>query len=828
MATPSLPGCFRRSFHVGLVAVVLGSLHVATPCTLAAESAADVMTIKLLPGEISLAGPEARQRLLVQRVESGLDAGQVSEGVLYETSNPAVVAIEGEFAVPVGNGEATITAKLGESVGTAIVRVTAMDLPFTWSFRNHVESVLSKSGCNSGACHGAQAGKKGFKISLRGYDPEGDFQVLTRQARGRRIIPSDPARSLILTKPSGAIPHGGGFRYDTASLEYRVIAEWIAAGTPAPTAEDPRLERLEILPATTILRPQATQQLVVRAHFSDGHSEDVTRWVKFTSTDQTVAEVDDQGLVRVMGNGEGAVTAWYLSQVVAATITVPYANDVPDQVFAESPSHNFIDELVLAKLRSLRLVPSPRADDATFIRRAFLDTIGVLPTPDETRAFVADQAADKRDRLIDKLLERPEFVDYWTYKWCDLLLVNSEKLSPAAMWSYHNWIRNQVAANMPWDRLVASLLTSSGSTLENGATNFFVLHEDPLELAENTSLAFLGLSIGCARCHNHPLEKWTNDQYFGMANLFSRVRRKTGSDAGLQFVFASDSGELIQPLRGKPQPPRPLDGAAIPFEKTSDRREVVAAWVTSPENPYFARAITNRVWANFLGRGLVENVDDLRLTNPASNAELHDALADYLIAQKFDLKALMREILRSATYQRASEPTAGNEADSKHYAHYYPRRMMAEVMIDAFSQVTGAPTEFPGYPAGWRALQLPDSNVDSYFLKTFGRPERVITCECERVAEPSMVQVLHMSNGDAINRKLAVPKNRIGAMIESGAADPAIIEELYVAALSRMPAPEERQEIIDVLASTPAEERRAAIEDLYWGILSSKEFLFNH
>lgn len=784
--------------------------------------------IRLLPGEISLTGPEARQRLLVQGISGDLDSGQITAGVTFATSDPAVVAIEGDTAVPVGNGEASITATVGDHSTTSQVRVTAMEIPFTWSFRNHVESVMSKTGCNSGACHGAQAGKKGFKISLRGYDPEGDFLVLTRQARGRRVTPSDPARSLILTKPSGAIAHGGGLRFDTDSLEYRVLSEWIAAGTPAPAPEDPRLERLEILPANTVLRPEAVQQLVVLAHFNDGHVEDVTGWVKFTSTDQTVAEVDEQGLVRVMGNGEGAITAWYLSQVVAATITVPFPGEASDDHFAAATSRNFIDELVLAKLRSLRLAPSPPADDATFIRRAFVDTIGILPTADETREFVADQSDDKRDRLIDALLERPEFVDYWTYKWCDLLLVNSEKLPPAAMWSYHNWIRNRVAANTPWDRLVAALLTSSGSTLENGATNFFVLHEDPLELAENTSLAFLGLSIGCARCHNHPLEKWTNDQYFGMANLFSRVRRKTGADAGLQFVFAADSGELIQPLRGKPQPPRPLDGEPLPFEATADRRETLAAWVTSPDNPYFARAITNRVWANFLGRGLVENVDDLRLTNPASNAELHEALADYLVEHDFDLKALMREILGSATYQRSSEPIAGNEADTKHYAHYYPRRMMAEVMLDAFSQVTGAPTEFPGYPAGWRALQLPDSNVDSYFLRTFGRPERVITCECERVAEPSMVQVLHMSNGDAINRKLSAVPNRITEMLDAGMSDPAIVEALFLAALSRMPATEERQQIIDVLAATPAEERRLAVEDLYWGILSSKEFLFNH
>lgn len=785
-------------------------------------------SLRLLPASIALRGPVATQRLLVQRVADEHVVGHVSEAVVFESSDPQVASIEQGVVVARGNGTATVRATVGEQTTSAEVTVEGFDQPFVWSFRHHVEPVLSKAGCNSGACHGAQAGKKGFRLSLRGYDPAGDFDSLTRDARGRRIIPSDPGRSLILTKPTGAIPHGGGVRFDVDSLDYRVLSEWIAAGTPPPAADDPALQRLEILPSSVVLRPEDEQPLVVRAHYSDGRVEDVTHWVKYTSTNQTVCEVDEQGRVHVMGYGEGAVTAWYSSQVVAATVTVPFEQEVDPAVFADSPRHNFIDELILAKLASLNLPPSPPCSDAEFIRRATIDTIGVLPTAEETTAFLADENPDKRQQLIDRLLARPELVDYWTYKWSDLLLVNSDKLRPPAMWSYYNWIRNHVAANTPWDRVAAELLTATGSTLQNGATNFFVLHEDPFELAENTSVALLGMSINCARCHNHPLEKWTNDQYYGMANLFSRVRTKNGPGDGMQVVFSATEGELIQPLHGEAQPPQPLDGQALAFDADIDRREHLARWLTSPENPLFKRAIVNRVWANFMGVGLVEMVDDLRQTNPPSNAELLTALSDYLVEQEFDLQALMRLILESAAYQRSSAPLPENAADERFYARYYPRRLMAEVMLDAFSQVTGSPTQFPDYPDTWRALQLPDSNVDSYFLRTFGRPERVITCECERVAEPSMVQVLHISNGDAINAKLAAPGNVLDELLSSGVSNEELIAQLYLSALARHPTAEEQSEILKVFAEVGDGERRTLLEDLYWGVLSSREFLFNH
>jgi hypothetical protein len=785
-------------------------------------------SLRLIPSEFTLVGPAARQSLVLERFTADAATGQIAEGVEFVSSDPGVVRIEGGVALPAANGKATITASSGDARATAEVNVTNRDQAFAWSFRNHVESVLSKSGCNSGACHGALAGKKGFKLSLGAFDPESDFAYITRQARARRVVLSDPGRSLVLTKPSGAVPHKGGVRYAVDSLEYRVVAEWIAAGAPAPRDDDPRLARLEILPAATTLKPGAKQQLIVRAHFSDGHAEDVTRWVKFTSTNESVALVDAGGLVQVAGHGEAAIKGWYLSSNVVATISCAYENSVAGDAFAKAARRNFIDDLVLAKLETLNVPPSPAAGDAEFLRRAHIDTIGVLPTVAEVRAFLSDASPDKRDKLIESLLSRPEFVDYWAYKWSDLLLVNSEKLRPAAMWSYYHWIRNNVAANTPWNTFARQLVTATGSTLENGAANFFVLHQDPPELAETVSVAFLGMSINCAKCHNHPLEKWTNDQYYGMANLFSRVRSKEAEGDGNRVVYPVTSGEWIQPRTGKAQVPRPLDGQPLAFDAEADRRVHLADWLVSPDNPYFSRAITNRVWANFFGVGLVESVDDLRLTNPPSNAALFAAAARYLVDQKYDLKALMRAILQSATYARSSQPLAENAADQRFYSRYYPRRMMAEVLLDALAQVTSAPTNFGDYAPGTRAIQLPDVNVNSYFLRTFGRPLRAITCECERTAEPSMVQVLHISNGDTINQKLQAKGNRLDEMLGSGMSQETIVEEAYLAALSRLPTDAEKSQLLAVLAEAGPADKRAALEDLFWSILSSKEFLFNH
>ena len=474
---------------------------IAISCLTASATADDALVI--LPPQFTLTGSESRQTLLVEAVIDGHHAGQLTENVKLISSNQLVVRIENGVAVPVGDGKATITATVRDRQATTAVTVDQQQAPHRWNFRIHVESVLSKTGCNSGACHGALAGKNGFKLSLRGYDPEYDFQAITRQARGRRIVPSDPGRSLFLTKPSGAVPHKGGLRFDVDSKEYRVLSQWIATGQTPPQTDDPKLERLEILPASVVLLADATQQLVVRAHFDDGHSEDVTRWVKFTATNESVAQVDETGSVSVTGHGEGNVVGWYLGSNTVATIAVPFESKVAAEVFTAAERRNLIDNHVLDKLQSLNIPPSRQCTDEVFIRRAFLDTIGMLPDAEETRTFLADKSPDKRNRLIDGLLARPEFVDFWAYKWSDLLLVTGARLRPKAVEIYYSWIRKQVAENAAWDDFARGVLLAKGSTFDNGAANFYSLHQDPQDMAETVSMAFLGMSIGCARCHDH-------------------------------------------------------------------------------------------------------------------------------------------------------------------------------------------------------------------------------------------------------------------------------------------------------------------------------------
>ncbi len=798
-------------------------------------------SLTLLPAKFTLDGPAAEQRLVLEMADGKTLLGQVTNNVTFTSSNPKVVRIEDGLAVPVGNGTATVTGKSGRSSAKAEVRVVNMDKPFAWNFRNHVQPVLAKTGCSMGACHGAFAGQGGFKLSLRGWDDEGDFRSITRSALGRRVMVAEPAHSLLLIKPTAAVPHKGGDRFGTNSLEYRILAEWVANGTPAPRPDDARITRLEVQPEQVFLKAGVPQQILVRATFSDGEVRDVTRWAKFTSANGSVCSIGEDGLVTVIGPGEGPISAWYLSRIAMATVTVPYQNKLAASTFTKAPRRNFIDELVNEKLKALNVPPSPRCADTEFIRRAYLDTIGILPTAAEVREFLADASPKKRDALIERLLARPEFVDYWSYKWSDLLLVNGAKLPQPAMWSYYQWIRGQVEANTPWDEFVRQLVTARGSTLDNGAANYFVLHDDPTLMAETTTVAFMGLAINCAKCPNHPMEKWTNDQYYEFANLFARVRTKNGSGGeGDKVIFAAASGDVPALLSGKPLPPRPLDGQAIAIDAPGDRREALAAWLTSRDNPYFTRAIANRVWANFMGVGLVEAVDDLRVTNPASNEKLLSALAKFLADQRYDLKSLMRLILQSETYQRGSESGPGNAGDQRYYSRYYPRRLMAEALLDAYSQVTGVPTEFrrdvrnanrgvgDRYPVSLRALQLPDANVASYFLKTFGRADRLQTCECERSEEPSMAQALHIANGDTLNPKLAAKDNHIAKLIAAKKTNEEILDEAFLSTLSRPPTPTERTRSLKLLTDAGEAERRPALEDLYWGLLSNKEFLFNH
>ncbi len=806
--------------------------------------------LKLFPAEAQLTGSDCSQRLLLHKIEQGEIREQLADKIEWQSSDPSIAEVSEEGIVrPVGNGTATITARSGSESASCTVKVSDAERQRPWNFRQDVLPVLSRQGCNMGACHGALAGKGGFRLSLGAYDPDSDFFNIVKQDRGRRTEFAAPAQSLILTKPSGGLPHKGGVRISTDSRDYQILAEWIAQGAAAPTATDPQIESIQILPEQSRLQPGDQQQMVLIVNYSDGRQEDVTHWVRWSSANDAVCQISKDGHVTVIGPGEGAVTAWFSSKIAVARVTVPFPNAVPEEVFTSLKPRNFIDEEVNRQLKKLNLPPSGLCDDATFIRRVFLDTIGLPPTVDEVQRFLASQEADKRDKLIDALLERPEFVDYWTYKWSDVLMLNGTLLRPEALKAYYQWIHAHVEKNTPWDVMVREILTATGSSTENGATNFFALFQTPEEMTENASQAFMGLSLACAKCHNHPLEKWTNDQYYAMANIFARVRAKGwGGDRrngdGVRTLFIVESGELVQPRTGAPQPPTPLDSKPIPFDDPGDRRIVLAQWMTSPENPYFAKSITNRVWANFFGIGLVESVDDMRVSNPPTNEPLLRRAAEYVVAEKFNLKSLMREILRSQAYQRSSLPVAGNEKDQRFYSRYFPRRLNAEVLHDAVVQATGVPTKFdsitfPGadaqktsfYPLGTRALQLYDSAVDSYFLKAFGRNQRNIVCECERSNEPSMVQVLHISNGSTINEKLADKKSlafELTAQLQNGMAVTTLVDEAYLACLSRYPTANERKQFVSELESAPLTERGALVEDLFWALLSSREFVFNH
>jgi hypothetical protein len=794
--------------------------------------------LRLLPPSVRLVGPHARQRFVVERTAGSIGTADLTAKAAFATDNPRVATVDQDgFVSPVGDGLATVTATSDGQIARASISVEDHDRDEPWSFRNHVEPVLTKQGCNAGACHGAAAGKNGFRLTLRGYGPEIDHAVLTRQALGRRVVKTAPQESLMLLKPTGAIEHGGGVRFAVGSLEYRVFAEWIAAGMPGPSDRDPEIRALNLLPAAVRLEPGQSQQILVQAVYSDGRIEDVTHWARFASTDDGVTAVDDRGKLKVTGRGEAFVSVGFASRVGRVMVTAPFALKPDPKVFAGAPRHNPIDEKNLAKLTALGIPPSPDAGDAAFLRRAYLDATGTLPPASQVEAFLKDSDPNKRARLVDRLLESSQYVDYWAYKWSDVLLVSSRKLPGPSMWSFYQFVRNSVAKNVSWDRFARSIVTSQGSTLSNGAANFYVLHRDPIELSESASMAFLGLSLTCARCHNHPLEKWTQDQYYGFANLFARVKLKDGETAGDEVVANAAEGEILHPRRGIAMLPQPLDAPPMAEGDPRDRRSVFADWLTRPDNPYFARAVVNRVWSNFFGRGLVDPDDDLRVSNPPSDEALLDWLVDDFVAHQFDIKHLIRTIMNSAVYARSSLPVPGNESDTKFLSHYRVKRLPAEVLLDAIAQVTEVPTPFDGYPAGWRSLQLPDSQVASSFLDSFGRAPRIATCSCERSSEPSMAQALHLANGTTVNEKLRSESSIAAKSVARNDRDDAIVDRLFFAALARRPTSAERDRMLKALkestagltdAKAIATARRQAVEDLYWAVLTCQEFLFNH
>ncbi len=810
-----------------------------------ANAEAPPSRLELHPARIDLHGPGARHRLLVTAHFADGHRHDVTAVASFASANLAVATVSaiGECAA-VADGTTTLTVTYAGRTAELPVAVAGTREVAPPSFVNGVLPVLTRFGCNAGACHGKAAGQNGFRLSLRGYAPELDYRWLTREFAARRVAASTPDESLLLQKPLGQAPHAGGRLFTPGSRAHRILRDWLAAGMPAPPPNEPTARRIEILPGPRTLAVGEEQQMLVRAEYAPGVWRDVTWLARFDSNDPGQVEITPGGRVKALRPGETAIRAAFQSEVAAAVITVPFAQSIPAERYAAR--NNLIDAHVFRKLAVLHIEPSELCGDAEFVRRVFLDTIGTLPTPEEVRAFLTDPRPDKRSRLIDELLERPEWVDYWTLFLADLLQNRRERDRDArgtkGVRSLHAWLRGQLARNRPWDELARDVLTATGSSSDAPAVGYYVVtigeqrEVEKSEVTDSVAQAFLGTRIGCARCHNHPLERYTQDDFYHFAAFFSRtlIERPAGMAPGpvVLRVAAPNPRQnnlppgVIQPRTNQYLPPQPLDRSPVAVRPGGDPRAKLAAWVTDPRNEFFSGAMVNRLWRHFLGVGLVEPVDDLRATNPPTNPELWQVLKREFVAHKFDLKHLQRLILSSRTYQLTSATKPTNAADTHFYSHYYARRLPAEVLLDALDQAAGVPEAFPGYPTGLRAVQLPDPGLKSYFLGLFGRPERATACACERSVEVTVPQLLYLQNGDSLMQKLRAADGRLGQLLASQRPDDAITDELFLAALSRPPRAAERAAVRQALAD--AGDRAEAFRDLLWALLNSKEFAFNH
>ncbi len=758
---------------------------------------------------------------------SDLTHKDLTRNAKFSSTAVKIATIEPSGIVhPAGDGDALLTIETGGKKAQVPVHVQRSQADLPVSFTREVIPVLTQAGCNQGACHGGQHGKNGFKLSLRGFDPAFDYVQIVQSAEGRRVVLSDPECSIILQKPTLTMEHGGGQRFVVNSRSYTVLKQWLEDGAPGPSAQDATVTGLEVWPTKRLMTPEEQQQIVVRALWSGGRSSDATALAQFDSLNDAVAPVTANGLITAKEKGETHIMVRFGGQVAVVDVTLPYSQVSQPLV----SGNNFVDEKLIAKWKDLGLTPSGLCSDEEFYRRIHLDAIGTLPSPADIKAFLEDKDPNKRNRVIDKVLARPEFVDFWALKWGDLLRINRTQLNEKGMWSFYNWIRTALRENKPVDEFVRDIITAEGSTFTVGPANFYRVGASATDWSEAASQLFLGVRLQCAKCHHHPWEKWSQDDYYGMGAFFVRLGTKGSREFGLfggeRVTYLRPTGEISNPRTGTVVPPHPLDGPAMP--DPFDRRRKLAEWMTAPTNPFFARNVVNRFWGYLMGRGLVEPIDDMRATNPASNPELLDALAQDFVKAKFDLKHLLRTIMRSRAYQISSATTPGNQPDAANvnFTHCTVKRLTAEELADALDFATGTKEKYPGLPKGTRAIQLPDSEVRSFFLDTFGRPARKVSCECERSGQPNIAQAMHLLNGDFLNRKIASAEGRIEGLFKSQAPLPKVVEELYLATVSRPPKPKESEKALDWLKTAPSPKEGA--QDLLWALLNSREFLFNH
>lgn len=794
---------------------------------------------QVTPPTVALHGNFARAQLQITQLgaKGKIDdrSDDLTRTAKYFCDQPQVVSINDNGQLQArGNGQAVVTVSVGGRSQKVSVEVTGFEPTPQMSFAHDVAPILSKAGCNAGACHASQYGKGGFKLSVFGFAPDEDYRSMVREWSGRRIDRLEPHKSLLLLKPTLAVPHGGNRRLTVGSIEYETLRQWIATGLNPPTGKEPKVASMRVEPLERVGKPGLKQQLRVIVTYADGATRDVTALAKYDSMDEMVATVTGDGYVTAIGRGQAPIMIRYEGQAQAAMVTIPYADTID---LKQWQPQNFIDELAADKFREVGIEPSPLCDDATFVRRAYLDAVGTLPTTEETQAFIDSKNSNKRAELIDALLgltgdpakdvHNNEYAAFWSVKWADLIRSSSASVGEQGMWNMHNWLQESFRNNKRYDVFVRELIMAKGSTFMDGPANFYRIAKSPPDAAETVAQLFLGVRLQCAKCHHHPMEKYSQEDYYGFAAFFARVGQKTSQEFGIfarePVVMVATTGEVSHPKTRQVLRPTPLEGEPT-VDEPADRRQPLADWLTAKQNAFFARNLTNRYVGYLLGRGLVEPIDDLRATNPASNEALLATLSQKFVESGYDLKQLIRTIMNSRLYQLDSQPTAANVADSRFYSYYKVKRLAAEPLLDAVDYVTGVQTKFKNMPLGTRAIELPDAQYPDYFLTVFGKPRRTSVCECERTPDENLAQALHTLNGDVLSTKAGDGNGRIAKLLKAKKPYAAIMEDLYLAALSRKPSAKELSTFEPMLKE--AQDPKAFYEDVLWSLMNSKQFLF--
>ncbi len=790
--------------------------------------------LEVFPTDVDLRYATDLQRIVVLW-HAPDESREVTSEIEVAIADANIVSISEEGIIrPRANGKTTIQVKLGELRSELRVTVSDFELEGPVSFELHIQPILAARGCSTGACHGKARGQNGFQLSLLGFDSEFDFNAVTREARGRRIFPASPQESLLLRKGAGHVPHGGGIRLPNDSDDYQTVLRWIEMGAPREVQDEPVLESVEIFPTDRVMVPMETQQLVVLASYSDGTQRDVTGQSAFQSNESVVVGVSDLGVIKSGPiPGEATIMARFMGAIATCRVLIPLAGDVPEQYYADLPRNNFIDDKVWDKLQLLGITASLPAVDSKIVRRLFIDIIGRLPTPQEAQQYINDTTPDKQDKLVDWLLEQPEYADHWANKWTDLLRPNPYRVGIKAVLNYDNWIREAFRENRPYDQFVRGLITAEGSTFRNGASTLFRDRRSPDEVTTLVSQLFLGIRLDCAKCHHHPFERWSQEDFYSFAAFFARVGRKgTGLSPPIsgseEVIMEAASGSVSHPLTGAVLSPRPLYGTV---ELTEDElksdysiRGKLADWMVSSENDYFGKVMANRVWADMMGRGLVEPVDDLRATNPATNEPLLAALGKYFAENKYDIKKLIGIIAKSHVYGLSSEPTERNVADTRNYSRHYRVRLRAEVLLDAISDITAMPNNFAAMAYGSRSNQIWTHRVTNLFLDTFGRPDPNQDPPCERTPDSTVTQILHLMNSPELHAKVTNSSNSISKMISEQKAEPAeITKQIYLLCYSREPDSEELEICMKIFEENKDNPRNAA-SYILWALMNTPEF----